>query len=144
MVERYKTSYAVGYRKPPTHAQFKKGQSGNPHGQPIKTMSVSEMMAEELQSTVFISEGGKRVKLNKFRVLFKQATNQAITGNIRPLVYALQLSDKLEKIRQTSTKNRKKVSPYDDLNLNKLSLDELVKLQREIIANSRPLSEMES
>lgn len=144
MVERYRPRYAMGYKKPPTHVQFKKGQSGNPHGRSIKTVSVSGMMAEELQSTVFISEGGKRVKLEKFRVLFKQVTNQAITGNIRPLVYALQLIDKLEKINQTSTKNRPKISPYDDLDLNKLSLDELLKLQREIIANSKPLSEMES
>ena len=85
-----------------------------------------------------------REKLEKFRVLFKQVTNQAITGNIRPLVYALKLIDKLEKINQTSTKNRPKISPYDDLDLNKLSLDELLKLQREVIANSKPLSEMES
>jgi len=144
MVERYKPRYAVGYKKPPAHAQFKKGQSGNPRGRSNESVSASRMMAEELQSTVFISEGGKRVKLDKFRVLFKQVTNQAITGNIRPLVYALQLIDKLEKLNQNSTKSRPKISPYADLDLNKLSVDELLKLQREVIANSKPLSEMES
>jgi hypothetical protein len=26
--------YPVGYRKPPVHSRFKKGQSGNPRGRP--------------------------------------------------------------------------------------------------------------
>ena len=144
MVERYRPGYAVGYKKPPTATQFKKGRSGNPSGRSIKTVSVSVMMAEELQSTVFITEDGKRVKLEKLRVLFKQVTNQAISGDLRPLVHALKFIDKLEKINQTPTKNRPKISPYDGLDLNKLSLDELVALQREVIANSKPLDEIET
>ena len=29
----------VGYRRPPRHTQFKKGQSGNPRGRPVKRPS---------------------------------------------------------------------------------------------------------
>jgi hypothetical protein len=30
--------YAANYRKPPVHARFKKGQSGNPRGRPAKNL----------------------------------------------------------------------------------------------------------
>ena len=31
-------SYEVGYRKPPRHTQFQKGQSGNPGGRPRRRL----------------------------------------------------------------------------------------------------------
>ncbi len=32
-------SYEVGYRKPPRHTQFQKGQSGNPGGRPRRSLA---------------------------------------------------------------------------------------------------------
>ena len=34
---RAKGAYAVGYRRPPLHSRFKKGQSGNPNGRPCRS-----------------------------------------------------------------------------------------------------------
>jgi hypothetical protein len=33
----HEPSYEVGYKKPPLHARFKKGQSGNPRARPKRS-----------------------------------------------------------------------------------------------------------
>ena len=100
------------------------------------------MMAEELQSPIFISEGGKRKKVDKLRVLLKQCVNQAISGKPKPFESAIRLLATLDQINQTPTKKRPKVDPYAGIDIDKLSSEELIKLQRELIANSKPLSEI--
>jgi len=139
MVERYKPQQAVGYMRPPVHTRFKKGQSGNPRGRRREPVTVAAVVAEELQSTVFITENGQRSKTNKLRLLFKQVMNRAITGNCQPLVLALKILDTLERLNKTSTKKHPRTNPYDDIDITKLSLDEKMKKLKEMIANSKPL-----
>lgn len=136
MVERYKPIDAVGYKKPPKHTRFKKGQSGNPRGRPQEPVTVARMIAEELQSTVFVSENGTRIKLDKLRLFFKQAINQAIAGNTRPFVSTIRILSALEQLNQTPTKNRPKRDPLEGVDLSKLSLEELTKLYKATIAKS--------
>ncbi|MGY3549432.1 MULTISPECIES: DUF5681 domain-containing protein [unclassified Bradyrhizobium] len=86
--------YKVGYRRPPRHGQFKKGQSGNPSGgrkprkpiadsRPIKT--IADVLYEELQQEVTVRENGKKYKITKMEALVKGAVNHAMQGDIRPL-----------------------------------------------------------
>lgn len=88
--------YEVGYGKPPKHAQFKPGKSGNPKGRPRKPRkSASEEQSNEkkkdmgqilntvLDEMVVITEGGKQVKASKREVILKRLVHDAIQGRDR-------------------------------------------------------------
>ncbi|MFG1261012.1 DUF5681 domain-containing protein [Xanthobacter flavus] len=53
-----RTDYEVGYRKPPVHARFKKGQSGNPKGRCKGTQNLATDFGEELGERIRVREGG--------------------------------------------------------------------------------------
>lgn len=78
-----KDDYDVGYGKPPKHAQFKKGQSGNPMGRPRGTKNFSTDLKEELAEAVQVTEGGIVRSISKQRALVKSTLNRAIAGNDR-------------------------------------------------------------
>ena len=50
---------AVGFGKPPEHARFKPGQSGNPKGRPRGRMSSSSVIARLLNEKVTVREGDR-------------------------------------------------------------------------------------
>ena len=50
-----KRHYGIGYGKPPKHAQWKKGQSGNPKGRPRRDRNVSALVAALLAHTIRLS-----------------------------------------------------------------------------------------
>ena len=143
MAVRFRPQHEVGYKKPPVHSRFKKGQSGNPRGRPRPRVrrTVPTMLAEALQQTIYITENGKRIKVTKLEVFLKQAVNRAISGDFRSLMFVVNITDKLEHINKVPTKNSHWLDRYKDIDLDKLSTAELIKLQREVLDNTRPLDE---
>jgi hypothetical protein len=107
---------------------------GGPQPKPVSTAT---LLAEELQSTVSVTENGRRVKADKHRLLVKQSLNKAITGDFRPLMSLLKNSDILERLAKTPTK----MHPRVEVDLTKLSLEEKLKMLKEAIANSKPVDE---
>src|ERR1700730_5054817 len=106
MVERYRSKDYVGYKRPPIHGRFKKGQSGNPSGRPRREpVAVATIVAEELQSTVSVTENGQPLKTDKSTLLVKQALNQAIKGNFRPLVLFMNILDRLDRLNKATKKH---------------------------------------
>jgi hypothetical protein len=78
-------SYKVGYRRPPKHGQFKKGQSGNPKGRPKGTQNLATVLASELRERVVINENGQRRTVTKMVAATKQLVNRAAGGDIKAL-----------------------------------------------------------
>lgn len=79
-----RNSYSVGYRRPPTHSQFKPGKSGNPRGRPKRSvLGFDNFLHQELLSTVLIQTNGKPQKLSKYEVILKQIVKRAMEGNFR-------------------------------------------------------------
>jgi hypothetical protein len=91
MVKDDDLKYTVGYRKPPRHAQFKPGQSGNAKGRPKKATAVDDVLYEEFNRFVTITEGRKRRRLSKLRLVVRQNINKAANGDLRAAAMLLKL-----------------------------------------------------
>jgi len=77
--------YEVGYRKPPKHAQFKKGQSGNPRGRRRGSRNYRIRFHEIINEKVTITENGRRRRMAKFDVAWRQTMNKAAGGDFRAM-----------------------------------------------------------
>jgi hypothetical protein len=75
----------VGYRNPPLHTQFRKGQSGNPKGRPKGTLNLATVLAQTLREKVTINENGQRKVITKLEAAIKQLVNKAAAGDLRAL-----------------------------------------------------------
>jgi len=75
--------YDVGYRKPPRHSRFTKGQSGNPRGRPPGAKNLKTLLSEALNETVIVSENGGRRKVTKRQAIITQLVNRSATDDFR-------------------------------------------------------------
>jgi hypothetical protein len=73
----------TGYGRPPKHAQYQKGRSGNPRGRPKGATSFKADLAAELQEKLALTENGKERKITKQRAFIKTLTAAAIKKDIR-------------------------------------------------------------
>ena len=94
-----KDKYAVGYGKPPKHAQFKQGQSGNPKGRPKGIRNLNTDLEEELSQKIVVSEGGMTKETTKQRAMIKSLFAKALKGDTRAATVLINLILGLEQTR---------------------------------------------
>src|SRR5262245_38702610 len=75
--------YSIGYKKPPRHSQFRRGQSGNPSGRPRGARNLATDLAEELAERIFVRDGERRLKISKQRMVLKSVLQKAMKGDVR-------------------------------------------------------------
>ncbi|AZQ65904.1 hypothetical protein EF888_01385 [Silicimonas algicola] len=73
--------YDVGYRRPPEHGRFKKGQSGNPAGRRTEQERFATVLREELANEIVMKVGDKKLKASVMRGLTKLLINMALAGD---------------------------------------------------------------
>ena len=84
-------NYETGYRKPPKHTRFTKGQSGNPRGRPKGTQNLRTDLSEELSELIRVREGDHEITVSKQRALLKTLTARALKGDTRAAQLVLDL-----------------------------------------------------
>jgi Family of unknown function (DUF5681) len=96
MPRKEKSDYEVGYCRPPTAHQFKKGQSGNPRGRRKGSISAASHVAKALNESVFVQDKGQRRSLSKMAVAATQLVNKAVSGDLRAWKYLFTIMETLE------------------------------------------------
>ena len=86
--------YAIGYGKPPAHARFRRGQSGNPKGRPKGRKELPDILSKVINETVTVVENGRRKSITKLEAIVKQLVNKAAAGDTRATKLLVELIPK--------------------------------------------------
>jgi hypothetical protein len=97
----------VGYKRPPAHSRFKKGQSGNPRGRPKKVPDFMEDAAEIFGGTVTGHAKGKSITLPIVQAVFRTLCRRALKdGDNRALRRVIELIVSLEPVARDEAKEK--------------------------------------
>jgi Family of unknown function (DUF5681) len=89
--------YEIGYKKPPEHTRFKKGQSGNPRARPKASKDPAALLTEILDEKVTIMENGKRRRIASREVFVKQLVDRTVLGDPKAMPAFLRLVDDIDR-----------------------------------------------
>lgn len=83
---------ASGYRKPPQHTQWRRGQSGNPKGRKKGSRNFKTDVNELLNSMVSVVRDGKPAKMSAQRAVLERLYDKALNGDSRALIQLIHLA----------------------------------------------------
>jgi Family of unknown function (DUF5681) len=87
----------VGFRRPPRHANFKKGQSGNPGGRPRRPRDgdLVALLCAALDAPTTIVEEGKRRRGTKRELIAAQLVDRSTQADLRATKLLVDLVQKI-------------------------------------------------
>ena len=77
--------YEVGYRKPPPHTRFVKGQSGNSRGRPRGAKNMKTLLSKALNELVVVTDNGGRRKVSKREAIITQLVNRSAKADFKAI-----------------------------------------------------------
>jgi hypothetical protein len=77
--------YKVGYRKPPSHTRFVKGQSGNPRGRAPGAKNMKTLLTKALNELVVVTDNGGRRKVSKREAIITQLVNRSAKADFKAI-----------------------------------------------------------
>jgi hypothetical protein len=86
----------VGYRKPPRHTRFTKGQSGNPRGRSPGATNLKTLLSDALNECVIVTENGGRRKITKREAIITQLVNRSASADFRAIKILLDMVRDIE------------------------------------------------
>lgn len=85
--------YAVGYKKPPHHTQFRKGQSGNRKGRPKRAVDMKAAAIKVFGEPVSIRVNGKIRKVTTLEAALMNLRTDLIKGDHKAMRLAVTIMD---------------------------------------------------
>lgn len=82
--------YEVGYKKPPAHTQFRKGESGNRHGRPKGSKGNRSVLRSVLEQKVTIRENGEARQVDFMEAFVRKLVEKALKGTTKDQLKLLQ------------------------------------------------------
>jgi hypothetical protein len=89
-------SYTVGYGRPPKHAQFKPGQSGNLKGRPKRNRSLHEQRRQLYMRNVPVTIGNRKQTMPLILAIEQALMEKALTGDPRAVQAAIKVVKELD------------------------------------------------
>jgi Family of unknown function (DUF5681) len=100
----------VGYKRPPEHGRWKKGQSGNSRRRyPARSVSAVEMIDEEFLRPIDIVENGLTRRVSTLEAIILQLWRKEVSGDRRALTVRL----KYQEFARQNTKQRVEITFVD-------------------------------
>jgi hypothetical protein len=88
----------VGRGKPPKHAQFQKGQSGNPKGRPKGSQNLATLLEQAAYDQIVVTtKSGEKKKLSRIQATTLQFANKAAQGDMRAMLGFMDWVDEIER-----------------------------------------------
>ena len=78
-----------GYKCPPKHSQFKKGESGNLSGRPKGRRSFIDDLRDELDALIKLMKNGEQIDVSNQRAMAKVLVASGVSGNLRAIELAI-------------------------------------------------------
>src|SRR5271167_5253740 len=88
--------YEVGYAKPPRHAGFQKGRSGNPKGRPKGSKNLATLLSQALVEKFRLTEDGRRRRITKRELVIKQLVNKSASADLRAIKQLIDIVERVE------------------------------------------------
>ena len=73
----------VGYKRPPEHQKWKKGQSGNPKGRPPGHRNLAAAITAVLNEPENVKVNGRERTVTKLEAVTRQLVDKAVQGDPR-------------------------------------------------------------
>ena len=93
-------NYQVGYKKPPQHTRFKKGQSGNPRAKPKRSHDLASLLTEILDERVTMTENGQPRQITKREALVRRVIDRNVLGDPKAMQPFLRLMEEIDRERK--------------------------------------------
>ncbi|OWK27596.1 hypothetical protein SPMU_33800 [Sphingomonas mucosissima] len=90
-VEPGKGEYEVGYKKPPKHSQFKKGQSGNRKGRPKGAKGLNTIVRNIYTKKVTVRGASGSERMSKMEAIVHKTVEKSFSGDMRAIDKSLKL-----------------------------------------------------
>jgi hypothetical protein len=101
--------FAANYRKPPLHTRFKKGQSSNPRGRPVKNLA--GLLAAALNEKVTVTENGKRRQVTKRETVIAQLVNKSASAELWATKMLIEMLREIERKTDPAPPGKNRLGP---------------------------------
>lgn len=107
-----RSTYQVGYGRPPAASRFQPGQSGNPKGRPKGARNISSTARDALERAINVKEKGKWRKTTVRKAAFHRLAEKAAAGDVKALQCLLSL-ESVERLPRTEDGDMQPLSARD-------------------------------